>query len=144
MNKQKMILGLKDIELTLLNYFNKNNSMWLDILDGDSRKYVTNYKGYEIKGYSGVTIKYLREYLFDKKYSKSMITYVLLKLFLKSAVRSFYCCDIKHVVFESNESIHGSHFFIKDHSNNASCITTIYRYNSLIKSYNIINNYLNN
>ena len=150
MNKQKIIKGLKDIEITLLYYFNKNESMWLDILDGDSRKYVHDYEGYSTNGYSGVTVKYLREYLFNKKYSKSMISYVLLKLLSEGCIQTLYCSDIKKIIFESTESSHGTYYFInnyddeEDYDEGESIKNDEYqRYNSMIKSYYAISNYLN-
>ncbi len=152
MNKQKMINGLKDIEIKLLHYFNKNESKWLDVLDGDSRKYIDDYYDYSLKGYSGVTVKYLREYLFNKKYSKSMISYVLLKLLSEGKIQTLFCGDIKQIVFESTESSHGTHCFINNYDSDEedyfveeySIENAKYnRYNSMIKSYYAISNYLN-
>lgn len=145
MNKQKMINGLEDIRVTLLHYFNKNNSMYLDILDGDSRQYLEKYKGYSRKGYSGVTVKYLREYLFDKKYSISMISYVLLDLLSKADVRTLPCGNIDDIVFENTKSCHWSHYFINKGSNetSGSINDNDIRYKPMIKSYNAINSYLN-
>ena len=148
MNRQKIINGLKDIEVTLLHYFNKNDSMWLDILDGDSRKYVDDYCDYCLKGYSGVTVKYLREYLFNKKYSISMISYVLLDLLSKGSIQTLYCGNINQIVFESTESNHSTYYFINDYDEddcNESNINYVKygNYNPMIKSYYAINNYLN-
>lgn len=149
MNRQKMINGLNNIEVALLHYFNKNDSMWLDVLDGDSRKYVADYSDYSLKGYSGVTVKYLRTYLFNKKYSISMISYVLLKLLSEDCIKTLHCRDIEQVVFESTESSHETYYFINNYdydedededdieNNEYKC------YNSMIKSYYAINNYLN-
>ena len=148
MNRQKIINGLKDIEVTLLHYFNKNDSMWLDVLDGDSRKYVKDYEDYSLKGYSGVTVKYLREYLFNKKYSISMISYVLLDLLSKGSIKTLHCGDIKQIVFESTESSHGTNYFINDYDED-DCdesnikYVTYGNYKPMIKSYYAINNYLN-
>lgn len=150
MNKQKIIDGLKDIETILLHYFNKNELMWLDVLDGDSRKYIDDYYGYALKGYTGVTIKYLREYLFNKKYSKSMISYVLLKLLSEGNIKTLFCGDIKQIVFEPIESTHGTNYFINnyDEDDDFNAKDNIenkkYKdYRPLIKSYYAISNYLN-
>ena len=143
MNKQSLINELEFIKEVIIKYFNKTGTEQLAVLDGDSRKYVDSYTGYEISGYTGVTIKYLREYLFDKKYSNAMVTYVMLQLLLKGEIRTLYCCDIKRVIFEPIKSTHGSHYFIEDHFDDGRCITTSDRYKSIVKTYNGINNYLN-
>lgn len=149
MNKQVLIKELNYIENIILHYFNKNGSKYLDILDGDSRKYVEDYDGYTFKGYTGVTVKYLREYLFNKKYSKSMISYVLLKLLSEGNIQTLFCCDIEKVIFEPIESSHGTNYFINNYDEDeAYDIENIsykkYKnYKPLIKSYYAISNYLN-
>ena len=143
MNKQALVNELETLEKGILKYFNKNESKWLDILDGDSRQYVKDYDDYKIKGYTGVTIKYLREYLFDKKYSNAMVTYVVLKIFSEGCIQSLYCCDIHHVIFESTESVHGTHYFIENHFDSESSIEDSDYYRTLIKTYNGFSNYLN-
>ena len=151
MNKQKIIDGLKNIESILLYYFNKNETEWLDILDGDSRKYISDYEGYYLKGYSGVTVKYLREYLFNNRYSKSMISYVLLKLLSEGEIQTLFCNDIKQIVFESTESSHGTNYFINNYEEDEDDFNErdnienkdYKNYEPLIKSYYAISNYLN-
>lgn len=149
MNKQVLTKELNNIENIILHYFNKNGSEYLDILDGDSRKYVDNYDDYSLKGYSGVTVKYLREYLFNKKYSKSMISYVLLKLLSEGSIQTLYCCDIKQIIFESTESTHGTNYFINNYDEDDDCdecninYVKYGNYKPMINSYYAINNYLN-
>lgn len=151
MNKQKMIKSLNDIETNILHYFNKNNSKWLDILDGDSRQYVENYNDYKIKGYTGVTVKYLRTYVFNNKYSKSMISYVLLKLLSECNIQTLFCNDIKQIVFEPTESGHGTNYFINNYEDDEDDFDGIDNienkeckdYKPPIKSYYAISNYLN-
>ena len=150
MNKQILIKELYNIKSIILHYFNKNESKWLDVLDGDSRKYVSNYEGYDLEGYTGVTVKYLREYLFNKKYSKSMISYILLKLLSEGNIKTLFCGDIKQIVFEPIESNHGTNYFINNYDDEEdfdddNSIETYENkhYNSMIKSYNAINNFLN-
>lgn len=149
MNKKKIIDGLKNIESILLYYFNKNEKEWLDILDGDSRKYIQDYDDYSLKGYSGVTVKYLREYLFNNKYSKSMISYVLLKLLSEGEIQTLFCNDIKQIVFEPTETNHGTNYFINNYDNDwgYNIENKTYKrykdYKPLIKSYYAISNYLN-
>ena len=45
MNKKILIKELEILEKGILKYFNKTDSQYLTILDGDSRKYLNNYKG---------------------------------------------------------------------------------------------------
>lgn len=150
MNKQVLIKELNYIENIILHYFNKNGSKYLDILDGDSRKYISEYENYNVDGYTGVTIKYLREYLFNKKYSKSMISYVLLKLLSEGSIQTLFCCDIEKVIFEPKESNHFTKYFINNHDDDEDFDSKdsiekdrCKRYNSMIKSYYAISNYLN-
>ena len=150
MNKQILIKELEVIENIILKYFNETDSEYLTVLDGDSRKYVEDYGGYSLKGYTGVTVKYLREYLFNKKYSKSMISYVLLKLLSEGNVKTLFCGDINQIVFESTESSHGTNYFInnyddeEDFDDDNSIETYEHKhYNSMIKSYYAISNFLN-
>ncbi len=150
MNKQTIIKELEILEKGILKYFNETDSQYLTVLDGDSRKYIDDYDDYSLKGYTGVTVKYLREYLFNKRYSKSMISYVLLKLLSECNIKTLFCGDIKQIVFESTKSSHGTYYFINnyddeedfDDDNNIETYEHKH-YNSMIKSYYAISNFLN-
>lgn len=75
-----------------------------------------------------------------------MINYTLLKLLSEGNIQTLFCGDIQQIVFESTKSNHGTDYFINDydddeHSNIEN--DEYNRYNSMIKSYYAISNYLN-
>ncbi len=142
MKKQKLIKELSNIETIISDYFTKSGTKYLTILDGDSRQYLKDYTGYEIEGYKGVTVEYIRLYLFNKKYSKSMISYVLLKLLSEGNIKTLHCHNIMDVVFEPIRSTHYSNYFKTNHYNDGDNIEHEITYIKLIKSHKAIASYL--
>ena len=86
----------------ILEYFNKNGTKYLDILDEDVR----NHPVYEKNYYTGVTLDYIVEYVLDNKYSIDDVAECLKQLHLDGEIRSLFCNNIKNIVFESKLSSH--------------------------------------
>jgi len=123
MNKYKLKKELDNIEKVLLEYFQplKGTLYGLKILDNDSRKIKSNiYRDYKYYNdyYTGVTIKYLKEYLFNNKYKQNMIIYVLMKLLKEYKIQTLPCANIRKIVFENVNDQHYSRKFndIKNHT----------------------------
>lgn len=111
--KTKLKKDLNYIRNTIEEYINNgDNYPRIDILDGDSRPCIEGYDEYNENGYSGVTAKYIRKYLFDNKYSKALIHTALLKLMNAGIITTIYCPDIKSVVWETEEGVNGGDYHL--------------------------------
>lgn len=159
MKKEILINELQKIEKKLIDYFEdvqdgykskgENKYKSLKILDKDIRSTIQGYNGYyTIQGYTGVTVKYLRKYLFNNKYSCSLLHYVLIKLLKEKLIQTLYCCNIRQIVFENKKNNHPCIGFnsISNYYNTRHNIigTNGSRYNKLYRNYKSINDYLNN
>ena len=156
MKKEILKQNLNKIEKTLIEYFNnvkcgrKPNSDYhyygLKILDSDTRTTIPGYTRYLNVGYTGVTVNYLRKYLFNNIYSKSMIYYCLINLLKYKEVRTLNCMDIRNIVFENKKNTNHATYHYKDlsHKEKMNINSSYRKYKQYINSYNSINSYLNN
>ena len=137
MNREKLKKELNLIEEVIYDFFNHNYQATagaVPVFDAHLSK-----RGAKIGYYCGVTPRYIRQYLFNNKYSLSMIHYVLLKLFYRGEkdgkkIKTFHCNDIHKVIF-SNYKMYGSYEIehVKERDS----------YRIIRGNYNAINSYLN-
>jgi len=118
-NIKNQVLPAKTIILSYLK------SEYLPILDKDYRHInktyadVTTYK--LKKGYTGVTVEYLRKYLFNNKINKDILMAILINLLKDKKVNILFCWNVERFVFECRETSRHSLFdydsFIKYYVN---------------------------
>lgn len=84
----------------ILEYFNKNGTKYLDILDEDVRTHTIN------PFYTGVTLDYIVEYVLENKYPIDDVAECLKQLHLDDEINSLLCNNIKSIVFEPKVSYH--------------------------------------
>lgn len=86
----------------ILEYFNKNGTKYLDILDEDVRNYPVDKKNY----YTGVTLDYIVKYVLENEYPIDDVAECLKQLHLDDEIHSLFCNHIEEIVFESKVSSH--------------------------------------
>jgi hypothetical protein len=101
-NIKNQILPAKTIILSYLK------SEYLPILDKDNRHINNTYADvptYKLKkGYTGVTIEYLRKYLFNNKINKDILMAILMDLLKKKQLNVIFCWNVQRLVFECRET----------------------------------------
>lgn len=95
-----------EIKEKILEYFNKTENSFLEILDVDTR----TYSGYNKSHYTGVTLNYIKEYVCDNKYNIKDLIDVINGLGENEQIRALKCNDIGEWVFENKLSEHWNAF----------------------------------
>lgn len=118
-NIKNQVLPAKTIILSYLK------SEFLPVLDKDRRYINKTYAGYTeflYRGYTGVTVEYIRRYLFNNKINKDILMAILIDLLKDKKINVIYCHNVKRLVFEcrrtSRHSIYTYESFIRSFVNN--------------------------
>lgn len=89
--------------------------------------------------YTGLTSSYIRKYIFNNKYSISMINYVLVKCVIERKIRTLYCHDVKKVVFHKGKY---STYVYDPSKQKYMNMCTSSSYSKYLKHYHAIKSYL--
>lgn len=113
-NIKKQVEPAKQIILSYLN------ARYLKILDKDIRY---NNESYDLlphqqdkkftKGYTGVTVDYIRKYLFNNKINKHILMSILMELLKEEKLNVIYCSNVKRLVFENRRHTQHSLYTLK-------------------------------
>lgn len=118
MKKKNIKKQVEPAKLIILSYL---NARYLKILDKDVRYNNKTYDIYEpidqfrhfSKGYTGVTVDYIRKYLFNNKINKDILMSILMELLKKEKLNVIYCSNIKRLVFENRRHTQHSLYTLK-------------------------------
>lgn len=86
----------------ILEYFNKNGTEYLDILDENVKSHIVSERNY----YTGVTLEYIVEHVLENEYDIDDVAECLKQLHLDGEIHSLFCNHIQSIVFESKLSNH--------------------------------------
>ena len=107
-NIKNQVLPAKTIILSYLK------SEYLPVLDKDLRyinKTYADIPTYRLKkGYTGVTVEYLRKYLFNNKINKDILMAILIDLLKDKKINVIFCTNVKRFVFECRKTSRHSIF----------------------------------
>ena len=84
----------------ILEYFNKNGTKYLDILDEDVRTHIVS------QFYTGVTLDYIVKYVLKDEYTVDDVAECLKQLHLDDEIHSLLCNNVESIVFEPKVSEH--------------------------------------
>jgi len=117
MKKKDIKKQIEPAKLIILSYL---NAKYLKILDTDIRYDNESYDLLPrqqdkifIKGYTGVTVDYIRKYLFNNKVNKDILISILMDLLKEEKINVIYCHNVKRLVFENRKYTRHSLFTLK-------------------------------
>ena len=99
MKRKNIKNQVKEAKIIILSYL---STRYLRILDKDTRRSNKTYPSYHRfdDGYTGVSVNYIRKYLFNNKINKDILMAILIHLLKDEKVNIIYCFNVKRFVFE--------------------------------------------
>lgn len=96
---------IEKIETEILNYFKSC---------GEKSRYVIALDKHNKSTYTGVTLHYIFKYTLKKRYSKTNVAAILLKMLNDEKIKCLFCPDVQKIVFNNLNSPYWS-FDIKNY-----------------------------
>jgi len=103
MKRKNIKNQVKEAKIIILSYL---STRYLRILDKDTRRINKTYPSYHRfdDGYTGVTVEYIRKYLFNNKINKDILMAILIDLLKDEEVNVIFCWNVQRLVFECRKT----------------------------------------